>query len=721
MPIHHQNETSLVRALLTPESVAIVGASDDPTKTTARPQQFLAQAGYTGNAYFVNPRRETVQGVRAYPSLSALPEVPEHVYIMTGAEAAIETVRECAHLGVTTATVLASGFAEEGPAGRAREDRLRAAAAEGEVRVVGPSSLGVVNPRNGVMLTGNAAFGEPDLPTGGIFVASQSGSVIGSLVSRARGRGMGFAGLVSVGGEADLSLGEICTAAVDDPGVTSFALFLESLRHSNDLVTFARKAARAGKPVAVYKLGRSDEAANLTVSHTGALAGEDSEADALFRACGFARVEHFESLLEAPNLLLRLGDGPRAHHPRIGVVTTTGGGAAIMVDQLAIRGMRVTAPSDALVGEMNAAGAHIPHSLIADLGLAGARHDVVTTALQHLQDSGEFDLIVFVIGSSARLNPELAVEAISERGGYDVPIVGFALPEAPEAAELLNASGVPAFRTPESCADVVAAAYSRRPPALHDGFRVGSVEVSASEVLDELASTQLLSQAGIHPVEYVALTPEEIADPDLALPFPFPVVAKALSADVPHKSDVGGVVLDVADIGELRAAAAQILSSVRNAMPTARIDKILVQRMQAKAVTEALVGYRVTRDVGPLVVLSTGGVMAELFSDSSVRLAPIDADTAREMISEVKGLSVATGYRGLPRGDIEALVDAMVNMSRLAVTAPDVLEAEVNPLSIGRDGDGVTALDALVRRAVPNTEASAVSVVTSAQAAVGAH
>ncbi|MBF6180811.1 acetate--CoA ligase family protein [Nocardia otitidiscaviarum] len=693
----------LASALLAPRTVAIVGASDDPSKTTARPQQFLARAGYAGRPYFVNPRRETVQGVKAYPSLTALPEVPEHVYIMTGAEAAIATVRECAQLGVAVATVLSAGFAEDGPEGIEREDRLRAAAAEGAVRVVGPSSLGVVNPRNGVMLTGNAAFGETDLPTGGIFVASQSGSVIGSMVSRARGRGIGFAGLVSVGGEADLSLGAICEAALDDPGVTSFALFLESLRHAADLASFARAAAERGKPVAVYKLGRSDEAAALTVSHTGALAGADSEADAFFRSCGFARVDIFESLLEAPNLLLRVGAAAPTRSPRIGVVTTTGGGAAIMVDQLATRGMRIVGPSAELVAAMNDAGAPVPHSLIADLGLAGARHDVVTTALRLMQDSGEFDLIVFVIGSSARLNPELAVQAIAERGRHEVPVVGFPLPEAPEAAALLNASNVPAFRTPESCADVIAATFARR-PAEHGhltGVRPETPEYT--EVLDEAESARLLSGLGVSFAPSVALTLDQLDDPNVVLPFDFPVAVKVLSADVPHKSDVGGVVLGVADMAGVRAASARIVRSVRAAQPGTAVDRVLVQRMQPPGVADVLVGYRVAQDVGPLVVLSTGGVLAEIFADSAVRLAPVDADAAREMIEEVRGLAMATGYRGLPMGDVNALVDTIVAVSRLAVAHPSIVEAEINPLSIGVDGTGVTALDALVRRAVAAT------------------
>ncbi|BBX37673.1 6-carboxyhexanoate--CoA ligase [Mycolicibacterium mageritense DSM 44476 = CIP 104973] len=684
-------------SLINPHAIAIVGASDNPKKTTARPQQFLQRAGYRGNAYFINPTRDTVQGAKAWPTLSSLPEVPEHVYIMTGAEAAIAAVRECAHLGVPVATVLSAGFAEDGPVGQDREDRLRAAAAEGPTRVIGPSSLGVVNPRTGVMLTGNAAFGEPNLPAGGVFVASQSGSVIGSLLSRALGRGIGFAGLVSTGGEADLSLGSLCEAMIADPGVTSFALFLESLRHAEDLAAFARAAAEAGKPVAVYKLGRSDEAAALAVSHTGALAGEDSEADAFFRACGFARIYNFESLVEAPALLERIpATAPTT--PRVGVITTTGGGAAIMVDQLALRGLNIVGPSANLVARMAEAEVIIPHSLIADLGLDGARHDIVTNALTLMQDSGEFDVIVFVIGSSARLNPELAVQAIAERGNHAVPIVASALPEAPEAAALLNSSGVPAFRTPESCADVVAAAFSRRPTTVGDTAQFAANAAAPAQTLDEQASAALLGRLGVTFPESVAVSVQELEDVSISVEFP--AVVKVLSDQLPHKSDVGGVVLNVADITGVREAARTIVRNVAAQRSAVTVDRVLVQQMARKGIAEALIGYRVSRDVGPMVVLSTGGVLAEIFADTSVRLAPVTIDVAHEMIREVKGLAVITGYRGLPEGDVDALASTIVAMSRLAVTNTEVLEAEINPVSIGAKGCGVLALDALVSTSV---------------------
>jgi acyl-CoA synthetase (NDP forming) len=686
---------SLAGPLLDPASIAIVGASNNPAKPNGRPQRFLAQAGYRGNVYLVNPTRETVQGEKAWPSLSALPEVPEHVYVMTGTEQAIGAVGECARLGVSVATVLSAGVAEEGEEGREREDRLRAAAA-GRVRLVGPSSLGVVNPRSGAMITGNAAFGEPGTPQGGTFVASQSGSVIGALVSRARGRGVGFAGLVSTGGEADLSVGEICRATLDDPEISSYALFLESLRHSQELASFARAAHEAGKPVAVYKLGRSDEAAALAVSHTGALAGEDSESEAFFKACGFARVSHFEGLVEAPALLRRIPASPTRRQPRIGVVTTTGGGAAIMVDQLAVKGLTITAPSAKLVDDLTAAGAPIPHSLIADLGLAGARHDTVSNALRLMQDSGEFDLIVFVIGSSARLNPELAVQAIAERGDHEIPLVAFALPEAPDAAHLLNLSEVPAFRTPETCADVIAAAFDRRVSTI--GATAGFINpgTAGSHTLDESDSAAVLERRSIRTPASTVIDIASIDSP-LHLPFEFPVVVKALSADLPHKTEAGGVVLSVADEAGIRDATKQIVANVAAFDPHITIDKVLVQQMAGAGVCEALVGYRVSPDVGPLVVLSTGGVLAEVFADTSVRLAPVTLETAHEMIREVKGLAPVRGYRTGTEGDIDALAVGIVAVSQLAEHEPDVLEAEVNPLLVGTKGSGVTALDALVR------------------------
>ena len=234
-------------ALFAPRSVAIVGQSDDASKTAGRPLKFLRQLGYAGRIYPINPRRDTVLGERAWPSLAALPEAPEHAYIVTQTEAAVAAVEECGRLGVKIATVLADGFAETGAVGMAREARLRAVCATTGIRIVGPSSLGVVDLRTKSMMTANAAFDEKDLPVGRIFAASHSGSLIGALLTRGKARGIGFAGLVSVGNEVDLSLGDICAATLDDPGIDSYMLFLETMRHADALRRFALAAAASAK------------------------------------------------------------------------------------------------------------------------------------------------------------------------------------------------------------------------------------------------------------------------------------------------------------------------------------------------------------------------------------------------------------------------------------------------------------------------------------------
>jgi acyl-CoA synthetase (NDP forming) len=238
-----EGEERLRQALFAPRSVALIGQSNDPGKTAGRPLKFLRQAGYAGRIYPVNARRAEVLGERAWPSVEALPEVPEHAYVVAPIDAAMEAIEACGRAGVAVTTVLTDGFAEVGEAGRARESRLREIVATTGMRIVGPSSLGIVNLRNGALITANAAFDEPDLPTGRIFAASHSGGMIGTLVSRGKACGIGFAGLVSVGNEVDVSLGEICDAVLGDPDIGSYLLFLETLRHADRLRAFAQRAA----------------------------------------------------------------------------------------------------------------------------------------------------------------------------------------------------------------------------------------------------------------------------------------------------------------------------------------------------------------------------------------------------------------------------------------------------------------------------------------------
>jgi acyl-CoA synthetase (NDP forming) len=687
-------EGDLRDALFSPRSVAIVGQSDDAAKAAGRPLKFLRRIGYAGRVYPINPRRETVLGERAWPALAALPEPPDHAYIVTSTEAAVAAVEECGALGVKVATVLADGFAEAGAEGIARETRLRETCARTGIRIVGPSSLGVVDLRTRVMLTANAAFDEKDFPLGRVFAASHSGSMIGALMSRGKARGTGFAGFVSVGNEVDLSLGEICAATLDDPDIDGYMLFLETMRHADTLRRFAHSAAERGKPIIAYKLGRSATARELAVSHTGALAGEDDVADQFLKSCGIARVDTLEGLIEGLPLLSRVPVAARGGRKRVGVVTTTAGGATMVVDPLASRGVTIEPASADTLARLAAAGVEVKSARLVDLTIAGARYQTMKAALDILTTAPEFDLVLAAIGSSARSQPETTVRPIIDSAGAARPLAAFLVPDAPQALAMLSRAGVPNFRTPEACADVIAAALSRQAPRPLPARTVATA-ASSGPILDELAAGALLDRLGIARAPSVALEVDIARVPPL--PFAYPVAVKVLCTEIAHKTDVGGVALGVADGDALRAAIRKIAATVAERSPGARVGRVLVQPM-VSGLGEVLLGYRVDRDVGALIMVAAGGVLTEIARDRSLRLAPVDLATAHEMIAEVRSLIALAGYRGRPAGDLDALAHAIVALSRLADDA-SLAEAEINPLIVREAGGGVIAVDALVKLA----------------------
>jgi len=679
----------LAQVLLAPQSVAIIGQSNDATKTAGRPLKYLRQAGYAGRIYPINPRRDEVLGERAWPSLADLPEVPDHAYIVASTEATMEAIEECARIGVPVVTALANGFSETGVEGTAREARIRQLLKDSGTRLVGPSSLGVVDLRHKTFLTANAAFDEPDLPVGRIFAASHSGGMIGTFLSRGKARGIHFAGLVSVGNEVDLSIGEICAATLDDPGIDGYVLFLETMRKADALRTFALEAAKRGKPVLAYKLGRSAAARELAVSHTGALAGEDDIAGMFLAECGIARVDTLEGLIEGFPLLTRVPAAARgARRPTVAVVTTTAGGATMVVDPLATRGIAVEPPTPQTLARIKeVTGVDVTPARIIDLTLAGAQYKVMKGALDVLTTAPEFDLVVVTVGSSARFYPDLAVKPIIDSVGSPKPIAAFLVPEAPDALARLAAAGVPSFHTPEACADAVAASLQRHAPRQ---IEVRSQQPGTGTMLDELEAYALLDRIGVPHAPSIAL--DASIKQAAALPFPYPVAVKALSAKIAHKSDVGGVALNVREDGALLAAIANIRQATK-------VDRVLVQPMLS-GLGEVLIGYRLDADVGPLVMLAAGGILAEIHRDRSLRLAPVDLAEAQAMIGEVAALKALGGYRGKPVGDLDALAQTLVALSQLAVVdGPTVAEAEVNPLIVRPKGEGVVAVDALVKLA----------------------
>jgi acyl-CoA synthetase (NDP forming) len=633
-----------------------------------------------------------VFGVPAVGIVQDAPCPIDHAFIMVPANAVKSVIADCAEAGIPLATIFSDGFADIGPEGRALQDEIVGIAQDGGVRLIGPNSMGVISTRTGMALTVNTVMDGVELLPGPFALVSQSGSLIGTLLSRAQARGLGFSHLVAVGNEADLTVGEILEVLVDDPDTQAILLFLETLRGADGLAAAARRAFTMGKPVIAYKLGQSDVGRSLAASHTGALVGPSENVSAFFAHHGIIEVRNFESLFECGPLVI--GRKPTKGR-KVAVVTTTGGPAATVADHLGARNVELLPTPPALVEEMNHLGLNVSAGQIIDLTAAGTKAEIYQAALSTLGRLGDCDAIVAIVGSSGLTNPAHAVEPIAKMP-RDPPIAAFVVPDAPLTLTMFVDKGIAAFRTPEACADSVAAYLDWRAPATSLDIDLSS-NVSALiadlpvGTIEEIESAKVFAALGIaQPKGQILLSPDE--EPKIA----FPLVAKVVSPDIPHKTEAGAVALGIADQDSLTQAGTEIIDAARRYRPGASIDGLLVQEMQ-RGVAEVIIGFKRSPEVGPIVMLGTGGILAEIYKDISVRMAPVDLATAQEMIGEVNGLAVIRGYRNLPEGDLEALAEAIVKVSHLAGSGgARVLDAEINPLIVKRRGEGVVAVDGLI-------------------------
>ena len=690
--------TDLFHALFEPKRIALIGASADEKKTTSRPQRFLAKHGFAGEILPVNPGRAEVMGVKAYKSLDAIEGAIDHAYILLNGKDAVEALTACGRRGVTVASILAGGFADAGAAGASMQDDLVRIVKETGIRLVGPNSIGTVSTDPPMALTANAAFAVDRLRTGTWGLVSQSGSLIGALLSRADARGIGFSRLISVGNEVDLAVGEIADLMVDDPKTNAILLFMETLRDGERLAHAARRAHAAGKPVIVYKLGRSDIGQELAKSHTGAIAGSDATFDAFCRRHGIARVSMFESLVDVPALLV---DRPVAKGKRVAVATTTGGGAAMVVDNMAMAGLDIAGPPRELVDWLRPLGIAAGEGKLVDLTLAGAKPEIVAGTIERLLADDGNDAAIFVVGSSAQFNPELAVEPLLRFAKSAKPFAVSLTPAAEKSLALLTAAGVPAFRHPESCAEAMALCLLRpvpqEVPALAEPSKAAleALEAGRAAGFDEQRASALFAALGVTMAKSLAV-PDARRVGAAVGEVGAPVALKILSADIAHKTEAGGVALGLLDGASAAVAAREIEKRVKAHAPGAKLDGFLVQKME-RGLAEVILGFRRDPLVGPTITVGLGGVLAEIYKDASTRLAPVSEAEAGEMIAEVKGLATVRGYRNLPKGDVAALARTIAAFSALAHEAfADVAEAEINPLLIKRDGEGVVAVDGLV-------------------------
>lgn len=694
------NDMNAIARLLRPRSVAVIGASADAGKTAGRPVAYLQKHGFTGLIMPVNPKVDRIGDLVCYPDIASLPEVPDVAIVLLGAERAHGAVRDLAARGCAAAIVLASGYTETGEEGARRQQQLMEAA--GSMRILGPNTIGLVNLTDGIVLSATGALEMDHFHAGGIGVVSQSGGILGSLLSRAAARGIGLSKLISTSNEVDLELADFIDHLADDDATRVIALYVETVRNPAKFQAACLKAARAGKPVVAFKIGRSEAGAKAAVSHTGAMAGADRMYDALFKQTGVIRAQSFSDLLDVS---AALATGRKLLGNRVAILTSTGGAGTLVSDDLGVAGFETPAPDDetaqALRALQTGSEAVLDRNPI-DVTLAGLRPDLLRGAINALLASPSYDALVIIVGSSSLAMPELMAGAIQAcLPGSDKPVFAYISPHAPEIGQLLTQRGVPAFAAAEGCTAALAGMlkFSRYKPSIAvspmDEPHMPQADLPAGS-LDEAQAKQLFARFGVPcAAEQVAQTPAqaETAARDLG----GRVVLKILSSHITHKSDVGGVAvgLNPETIGERLTRMAMEVQANTGVVP----DRYLVQEMVGGG-TELILGMH--RDaLGTAILLGMGGVTAELFKDTTMRLLPHGGGLSREealaMAQELRTWPLLDGFRGRPKADVPALVDAIVAFSQMASQLGDrLVEAEINPLFVLANGQGVRAADGVV-------------------------
>jgi acetate---CoA ligase (ADP-forming) len=689
-----------IACLLKPLSVAVIGASTDPSRTTGRPVHYLRKHGFTGNIWPVNPRVTSIEGLPCFPDIASLPRAPDVGLVLLGGDRVLQAVRELAELGTAAAIVLASGYGEAGEEGMKRQAELLQAA--GKMRLLGPNTMGLVNLTDNIPLSPSGALVMDKFPKGPIALVSQSGGILGSLLSRAAERGIGFSKLISTSNEVDLELADFVDHLADDPATKVIALYIETVRNVPKFRAAMLKAAAAGKPVIAYKIGRSEAGAKAAVSHTGALAGSDQLYDALFAEVGVIRAQRFADLMDIP---ATLATGRRLAGQRVAILTSTGGAGTLVSDALGVAGFQAPPPDAATAARLRSLQkadlTGLDRNPI-DVTLAGLQPDLLRGAIQALLDSPTYDALVLIVGSSGVANPELMAGAIQAcLSSSEKPVLAYVSPHAPTAASLLTARGVPAFTQPEACASVLSAMWhvTRWPKPMARPPSAAVVPIALDDLpkgaLDEAQAKDLFATFGVPAVaERIVATPAQATK--AATEFGGRVVLKVLSAEITHKSDVGGVAVGLA-ASEVAARLARMAEDVTAATGT-KPKRFLVQEMVSGG-AEMILGFH--RDpLGSAILLGHGGVTAELFKDTAMRLLPpggLSPGEAIDLAQSLKTWPLLDGYRGRPKADVDALVRAIVAFSQMAAQLGDrLIEAEINPLFVLPEGQGVRAADGVV-------------------------
>jgi acetyltransferase len=700
--------------LFTPRSVALIGATPRPGSVGAVVARNLRRAGFAGEQMLVNPHHHAIDGLTVHPDVASLPQAPDLAIIVTPPETVPGLVGELAERGTRAAVVITAGFGELGEQGRSLQQATLDAAKPHLVRIVGPNCVGIMVPRIAL----DATFSHLAAPAGDIAFISQSGAMITAMLDWAVPRGIGFSYVVSLGDMADVDFGDMLDYLAADPHTRAILLYVEGITHGRKFMSAARAASRL-KPVLVLKAGRSNAGARAAASHTGVLAGADAVYDAAFRRAGMLRVATMAELFDAAETLAltreQVGE-------RLALLTNGGGAGVLATDALIAAGGRLADLSKETFADLNrllpATWSHgNPIDIIGDA--PGKRY---ADALASLVRDRDVDAVLVLNCPTALAQPEDAARAVinviaaAEPGvlrGRNVITSWLGEHSARAARRLFAEARIATYETPDSAVTgFLHRVHHRRnqellmetPPARSDSFepdvaaarRVIATALTAGRSwLDPEEAGAVLAAYGVPIVaNYTAGDPDRAAS--VAANIGFPVALKIHSPDITHKSDIGGVVLNLGHADRVSQEATAMLERVSAARPTARLGGFLVQPMVSRhGAIELLVGLSEDPIFGPLVAFGQGGTAVELVHDSSLELPPLNALLARRLMARTRVWQLLQGYRGNPPADIEALIEVLIRLGQLAADHPEIRELDINPLLA--DSAGVVALDARLR------------------------
>jgi acyl-CoA synthetase (NDP forming) len=698
-----------------PRSVAVIGASQDLASISGQPIAHLRAKNYAGRILPVNPRYSEIAGLTCYPDVASLPEAPDVAVIAVAAKRVPDALSELGRKGCRFAVILSSGFAEAGEEGAQAQRRLAEIAREHGMEVIGPNCQGYMNISDGIHVGFGAPYGLT-YPAGKLSLTSQSGAFGNSIVMLASAEGVGFRHYVSTGNESVTTSLDFMEAMIDDPGTRVVAGYVEGFKDAHRVLGIGRRALAAGKPMLVWKVGVSEAGAKAAASHTANLGGASALYRAAFRQAGIIEVDDIGDLADCAKALLP-GRVPRGN--RLAIVTISGGAGIAMADRAAAGGVTLPALADGTVAALREvlpsfASVANPLDVTAALFNDGS---LLRVTLERLAKDPNVDMIGLALAAaSGKLAEELANEVVrvSNETGVPIFVAWNADAQANAAAYgILDAAGIPRYASPVRCARGIAALWSfaaaqqraaqthgEEPLVLNAPQWSDALRDRAGADLTEFESKRLLAAYGI------PVTREELArDADdavrLAASIGFPVVMKIQSPDIPHKTEAGGVRVGVRDESAVRAAFEEIVANARAHAAQAPIEGVLVQEMVSGG-TELILGVNNDPLFGPAVMAGLGGVFAEVMKDVSFRLAPITRSEAESMLKELRGFALLDGARGRPKADVAAATDALLRLSALAIDLRESLaELDVNPLTVLPAGQGVRALDGLVKSKRP--------------------